>query len=231
MGEPTIDKASVEKIIRDYIVTHPEILIEAMQAAQRKQEEASAADTKLLIQAHRAELLEDPNALVFGNAKGDVTLVEFFDYRCPYCRQMEGALRKLVQVDPGLRVVQKQFPILGPESVLAARAALAANKQGKHLELHDAFMTRRLSFDEASIMSVAEAVGLNVAQLKIDMASPAVDAEIANSVRVARALKLKGTPAFIVGAELLPGATDLETLVAIVEDARQSQKSPTSQSQ
>ncbi len=228
MGEPqTSDRttgpateSNIEKVIHDYILAHPEVLIEALQLAKRKQEDQLAADTKSLIRAYKAELVDDPNAVVFGNPKGDVTLVEFFDYRCPYCRQMEPLLRNLVRADPGLRIVQKQYPILGPQSVVAARAALAAKKQGKDLELHDAFMSKRLSFDEASILGVAETIGIDVARLKIDMASPEVDAEITKSSNIARTLKLNGTPAFIIGTELIPGATDFETLVEVVQDVR-----------
>jgi len=217
MSEPQITRGDIETIIHDYILAHPEVIIEALQSAQRKQDEQFARSQ---IQAHKDELLNDPNAVSFGNLKGDVTLVEFFDYRCPYCRQMEPTLRNLVRADPGLRIVKMQFPILGPQSILAARAALAAKKQGKHQELHDAFMTRKSSFDEASILSTAETIGLDVARLKSDMASPEVDAEITKSLRIAKDLKLNGTPAFIVGDELIPGATDLETLVGLVDDAR-----------
>jgi protein-disulfide isomerase len=126
----------------------------------------------------------------------------------------------LISDDPNVRIVQKQLPILGPTSVIAARAALAANKQNKHLALHEALMSRRGTLDEAGILRLAEELGLDVLRLKADMGSPEVNAEIVASTRLAKELGLTGTPAFIVGSELIPGATDLATLRALVIDTR-----------
>ena len=216
--------SNIQQVIHDYILAHPEVLIESLQAAKSRQENQRAAAIKSLIQASKKELMEDPQAPIFGNPAGDVTVVEFFDYRCPYCRQMDPLLRNLVHDDPGVRIVQKELPILGPQSVFAARVALAANKQGKHLQFHEALMAKRSNFDEASILEVAETVGLNVARLKTDMASPDVDAEILKGAQIAKELRLTGTPAFIVGSELIPGATNFETLKALVDDARRDSR-------
>src|SRR5262249_25648721 len=157
----------------------------------------------------RKDLLEDRNAPIIGNPAGNITLIEFFDYRCPYCRQVEPALQSLVQSDPGLRIVQKQFPILGPASVYAARVALAAQRQGKHKPFHDALMAKRSNLDEATVLKVAEEVGLDVARIKADMSSPDVESELSRTREIAAALGINGTPAFIIGSELIPGATDL----------------------
>jgi protein-disulfide isomerase len=215
--KPDVD---IQQTIHDYILAHPEVLIESLQSAKRKQEDQLAAATKSLIRSYKKELVDDPDTPILGNPNGDVTLVEFFDYRCPYCRQMDPLLQNLVRDDPALRIVQKQYPILGPQSVFAARVALAANKQGKYRQFHDALMAKKPNLDEAGVFSAAETIGLDLARLKIDMASSEVDAEILKNARIAKELRLTGTPAFIVGSELIPGGTDLETLKAVVEDAR-----------
>ena len=149
-----------------------------------------------------------------------MTLIDFFDYRCPYCRQVEPFLQSLIKNDRGLRIVVKELPILGPSSVYAARVALAAHKQGKYEQFHDAVMSKRLNFDEATLLKVAEEAGLALDRLKTDTNSPEVDAEIKRTTEIAKALKLSGTPAFIVGTELIPGATDLETLQTLIDEAR-----------
>ena len=222
---PSDSGPGLQQAIRDYILAHPEVLIQSLQSAKRRQEQSAAAAAKSKIVAFRKDLLEDPNAPVLGNPAGDVTLVEFFDYRCPYCRQVEPWLQTLIKEDPGVRLVQKEFPILGPASVYAARVALAAWKQGKHTEFHDALMRKEGKMDEGDIhedliLQVAQSVGLNIDRMREDMNSPDVEAEIQGSVRMARTLGLTGTPAFIIGTELVPGATDLATFKSMVDDAR-----------
>jgi protein-disulfide isomerase len=212
--------ANLDVAIHDYILAHPEVLIESLQSAKRKQEERQQEVAQTYIKDHKQELLDDPDSPVLGNPHGDVTIVEFFDYRCPYCRQVDPVLKRLIAEDSKLRVVQKQLPILGPASVLAARAALAAEKQGKQPQLHDALITEKPDFDEAKILATAQNVGLDATKLKADMASPEVEAEIIKSGRLARDLHLTGTPGFVVGSALIPGATDLETLKSLIDDAR-----------
>ena len=217
---PPAASNDLQQAIHDYILAHPEVLVESLQMAKKRLEERAAAVTKSAIVAFKKDLSEDPLAPVLGNSKGDVTIVEFFDYRCPYCRQVEPQLQRLIKEDPGLRVVQKEFPILGPASTYAARAALAANKQGKHKEFHEALMAGKPNIEEADILKAAEGVGLNIDQLKVDMASPEIDLEIARGIQIARTLRLEGTPAFIVGTELVPGVTDRGTLKSMVDDNR-----------
>jgi protein-disulfide isomerase len=217
---PTDKDTALQQAIHDYILAHPETLIESLQRAKIKQEQNLAAVIKSRIVAFRKDLVDDPNAPVLGNPAGDVTLVEFFDYRCPYCRQVEPWLQTLIKEDPGVRIVQKEFPILGPASVYAAHVAIAALKQGKHTEFHNALMAKKGNIDEAIILQVAEAAGLDINRIKVDMNSPDVDAEIERSTDIAKALHLSGTPAFIIGTELVPGATDLATFKSMVEDAR-----------
>ena len=153
-------------------------------------------------------------------------MVEFFDYRCPYCRKVDPALQALLKEDPNVRLVQKEFPILGPASTYAARAVLAAQKQGIQTKLHETLMSRKPNFDEATILTIAGDVGLDLDRLKVDMNSTEVDAEIARTMQIAKALQLNGTPAFIIGSEVVPGGTDLQTFKELVAEARQEHKRP-----
>jgi len=211
---------AIQKTIHDYILAHPEVVIQSLRIAKEREEERLSELAKSKIGLFRKDLVEDVDAPVLGNPAGDVTLVEFFDYRCAYCRQVEPFLATLIKTDPGVRIVEKEFPILGPASVYAARVALAANKQGKHKQFHDAVMAKKPNIDEATILKLAEEAGLDIERLKVDMNNSEVDAEIKRNNEIAKALRLNGTPAFIVGTELVPGATDLETLRALLDDAR-----------
>lgn len=225
-NSPSSDKdAALQKTIHDYILAHPEVLIESLQRAKAEAEQRQATLVKSRIAAFKKDLVDDPDAPILGNPKGDVTLVEFFDYRCPFCRQVEPWVRTLIKEDAGVRLVQKELPILGPASVYAAHVALAAWKQGKHAAFHEALMAKEGNIDERDIhedmvFQAAKAAGLDIDRLKIDMASRDVETEIRHSMQIASSLGLTGTPAFIVGTELVPGATDLATLQAMVDDAR-----------
>jgi len=214
------DQDAVQRAIHDYILEHPEVLIQSLRIGKEREQQRQAALGKSMIGSFRKELLQDENAPILGNPAGDVTVVEFFDYRCPYCRQMEPSLQKLVDSDRGLRIVEKEFPILGPASVYTARAALAAHRQGKHKQFRDALMAKKANIDEATVLKLAEEVGLDIDRLKADMNSPEVDREIDHTREIAKALRLSGTPAFVIGSELVPGGTDLETLRSLVDDAR-----------
>jgi len=210
----------IQKAIHDYILAHPEVIIQSIRIAKEREQERLAALAGSKIATFKKDLLDDPTAPILGNPKGDVTVVEFFDYRCPYCRQVEPFLETLVKDDPGVRIVQKEFPILGPASVNAARVALAANKQGKLKEFHDRMMARKPNFDDTTVLMVAEEAGLDIGRLKSEMNGPDIEAELARTREIAKALRLNGTPAFIVGSALVPGATDLETLKSMVDDTR-----------
>ena len=219
-GKAPAANEALQQAIHDYILAHPEVLIQSLRIGKEREEIRLAEQGKALIASLKTDLVDDPIAPIRGNPRGDVTLVEFFDYRCPYCRQVEPFLQALMKNDPGLRVVEKEFPILGPASVYAARIALAAHKQGKYEQFRDAALSKKSNFDEATLLKVAEEAGLDLDRVKADMNSPEVDAEIKRTAEIAKALRLSGTPAFIVGSELIPGATDLETLRALLEEAR-----------
>ena len=157
-----------------------------------------------------------------GNPEGDVTVVEFFDYQCPYCKLVEPAVEDLIKGDSKLRIVYKEFPILGPVSTYASRVALAAMKQGKYVEFHTAMMAAKGKITEDIVMKIAADAGLDLAKVKIDMNAPEIEKTIQHSYELADALGINGTPAFIIGDALLPGAADLATLKKAVTETRKT---------
>jgi protein-disulfide isomerase len=217
---PALTREQVEQIVREYLINHPEVIVEAIEALEARQKQATQADQRNAVAAHQEQIYRDPDAPVLGNPAGDVALVEFFDYRCPYCKQVAPALTQLLKEDGKLKLVLKEFPILGPDSVIAARAALAAQAQGKYAAMHAALLRHRGAFDDAAITRLAADAGLDAARLKADMAKPEIEAMIDRNKSLARALSVTGTPAFIIGEHLVPGAVDLDTLKLLVAEAR-----------
>lgn len=220
----TTDKAAIEKIVRDYILENPEIITEAIQVLQGRKKQAEAIADRTMLRANRTALLNSPDSPVDGNPKGDVTVVEFFDYRCGVCKRIRPIVDELQASDTKIRRVYKEWPILGPNSVLASRAAIAARKQGKYLSLHKMMMKANSSFSEPAIMAMAKSVGLDTDRLRRDMRSPETDAVLRNNYTLAEKLKLNGTPSFVIGDTLLRGGRDLESLRAIVAKARARKK-------
>jgi len=214
-------REEIEELVRQYLLEHPEVLVEALQAHEARQREAEAEQQRQAIVAEAATLKEDPAAPVLGNPEGDVTLVEFFDYRCPYCKRVTGALAQLLKEDPQLRLVMKEFPILSQESVQAARAALAAERQGKYEAFHFALMENGGDFTDEEIMALAESVGLDTAQLKADMGDPAIESALRDNHALAERIGITGTPAFVIGDRLVPGAISLDQMRSLVAAARE----------
>jgi protein-disulfide isomerase len=211
---------AIERIVHDYLLRNPQVILDAVEKLEQKRNDEAQAAAKSAITERRNELLHDPDTPVAGNPNGDVTIVEFFDYRCPYCKQVEPALAQLRKDDPQLRFAYKEFPILGPESVIASRAALAARKQDKYQQLHDALMHAHGRLDEATVLKIGAEAGLDVKRLKADMDSPDIEDIIGRNMDLARALNITGTPGFLVGDQLVPGAVDLPTLKKLVAEAR-----------
>jgi protein-disulfide isomerase len=218
---PEQEKA-IREVVRDYLVNHPEVLVEAIQALQEKQQAAEKDQRQKALAAYRAELEQDADSPVAGNPKGNVTIVEFFDYRCPYCKSVSDRLFDTVKADGNVRYVLKEFPILGPESVVAAKAALAARKQGKYVEFHRALMAVRGNLDENAVMALAKTVGLDAKRLRDDMDGPAIAASLDRNLKLAQALKIDGTPAFVVGDQLVPGAVSTEALKTLIDQTRKT---------
>jgi protein-disulfide isomerase len=213
-------RQAIEAIVRDYLTKNPEVMLDALQAAEDKIKAESHDKASAALATRRREVFDDPDAPVGGNPKGDATLVEFFDYRCPYCKEVEPAIEALVAEDRQLRFVYKEFPVLGPESVTAARAALAARKQGKYEALHRSLMGLKGQINDAAVFMVASAAGLDIERLKRDMAAPDIDRMLKANVNLAEALDIRGTPGFVVGDEIVPGAVSLDALKQLIEAAR-----------
>jgi protein-disulfide isomerase len=213
-------RQEIETIIRYYLRAHPEVVTEAIQEAERREPEAQRKRAADAVRAHFAELTQDPGSPVGGNPQGAVTVVEFFDYQCGYCKRQTVEMKKLLQADPNVRLVYKELPILGPTSVFAARAALAAQKQGKYEALHAALMAMNERLSEQGVLQLAAQVGLDVARLEKDMTDPSVAAALDRNFQLQRALNIQGTPALVIGMEFIPGAANLETLKVLVARAR-----------
>ncbi|HYM30620.1 MAG TPA: DsbA family protein [Candidatus Cybelea sp.] len=213
-------REAVEKIVRETIVKHPEIILEAVQSLQQQRKDEQVAQQKSALAQHRKALMDDQDSMVIGNPKGDVTVVEFFDYRCPYCKQMEPAIQATLKEDGKVRLMLKEYPILGEDSVLASRAAIASRKQGKYMAFHDALMRTKGVFTPDVIKLVAKEVGLDVARLEKDMADPAVDQIIRANQAIADSLGIEGTPGFVIGDRVISGGMPLPQFRTLISDAR-----------
>jgi protein-disulfide isomerase len=211
---------SVQAQMRNFILDNTKVLLEAVQRHEESQQAAQNDEVKTALIQYRKELLNGQSP-VSGNPSGDVTIVEFFDYNCPYCRKAGPILGEALAADKGLRIIFKEWPILGPGSEFAARAALASNAQGKHEPFHLALMTSPTRVDETSTLEIASTVGLDVERLKRDMESEVVKAELQRNFALAEKLRITGTPAFVIGEEIIRGLVDLETLQQTIAGARQ----------
>jgi protein-disulfide isomerase len=212
-SEPT--DAAIERYIR----AHPEVIEQSLQAMEAKREAEQKERQKVALKTKQEELLHDPLSPVSGNPKGEIILVEFYDYRCGFCKKAASAVTELQKVDPRVRVVYKDFPILGEPSELAAKAALASQAQGKHQAFHEALLESHVDMTKESILKIAAKVGLDAKRLETDMANPKWQAVIAKNRALARELGLSGTPGFIVGNELVPGWLDLNGLKELIARA------------
>lgn len=224
-GEPSLDPASrqsMEQVIEQYIRSHPEVIEQSLQALEAKREAEERERQKVAVSKHQKELLNDPASPVSGNPSGDITVVEFFDYRCGYCKKAAGAVTQLQKEDRRVRVIYKDFPILGEASELAAKAALASKAQGKHQAFHEALLASKGEMTKESILTVAGEVGLDTKRLEADMTKPEWQQVIDRNRTLAKELGISGTPGFIVGTELVPGALDVNGLKELI--ARASNK-------
>ncbi len=216
-------RAEIVAILRQALKADPSILRDAITALQQQEADAQNAAAKLAISHAGPALARNPVDPVAGNPQGDVTLVEFYDLRCPYCRHMLPAMAELLAHDPKLRLVYKDIPVLGEASVLGARAVLAAQRQGGYLKLQQALMSGSGQITEASIEQAATRLGLDWPRLRRDMDAPEIKQRIEANLTLARNLGIDGTPSFVVGSKLLPGAVSLEALQSAVAAARAAQ--------
>ena len=216
--EPKLTQQEIEKIVHDYLLREPEVLAEALRRLQQRQSASAAQKAKQAIRDNQQALLSDQTSPIEGNAQGKVTIVEFFDYRCVHCRRVASTLENLVRSNTSVRVVYKNFPVLGEPSVLAARAAVAAQQQGGWPKLHRAMLAYEGDFTTDSLAALGASVGLDAAKLKTDMMSPATDKSLQANLALAAALGLDATPSFVIGDRVIRGAPSAETLQAIVDE-------------
>ncbi len=218
------ERQSIEGVVRDFLLKNPEVIVEAIQNMREREQRDTEERAKANLVKYRSELLNDPDTPVGANVKGDVTLVEFFDYRCGFCKRVFPDLMKILNTDKNIRYVFKEFPILGPDSMTASKAALAAwfMDKTKYQAFHQAMMGSKGGLPESRVMDFAAKVGYDVKALKKAMNDPKIDDLIAKNFELAKALDINGTPAFVIGDEVIRGAVDLETLRGVISRARGS---------
>ncbi len=218
------EKQAIEGVVKDYLLNNPEIIIEAIQSLREREERDKAKRAKANLVKFRNDLLNDPDTPVGANPKGDVTIVEFFDYRCGFCKRVFPDIMKAINEDRNIRYVFKEFPILGPESVAASKTALAAwiVDKSKYEAFHQAMMGSKGGLPESRVMKMAAKAGYDVNALKKALADPRIDKMLEKNFALAQALDINGTPGFIIGNEVIRGAVDLETIKRLVTQARGS---------
>ena len=217
-------KSDIERVVHDYLIAHPEVIQDAMAELERRQTAAEAEKHKVAVKEQAEKLFSSPNQVTLGNPNGNVTFVEFFDYNCGYCKRAMDDMLTLMKDDPKLKVVLKEFPVLGPGSLEAARVAVAVRMQDKsgkkYLEFHTKLLGGRGAADEAHALAVAKDIGMNMTQLQKDMKGPEVKATLDEDFKLAEALGLNGTPSYVIGSEVVVGAIGLPGLQAKVNTAR-----------
>ncbi len=217
-------RGEIEKILKDYLVKNPEILEEMSAELQKRQSVAETAKHSAAVAKNSDLIFNSPRGVTLGNPKGDVTFVEFFDYNCGYCKKAMGDMLELIKADPKLRVVLKEFPVLGPGSIEAAQVAVAVRMQDptgkKYLDFHQKLLGSRGQADKARALAAAKDAGLDMARLEKDLTSPEILATLKENGKVADEMGLNGTPSYVIGKQVVVGAVGLEGLSQKISEAR-----------
>jgi len=218
-------RGEIERIVKEYLLSHPELLQDVMAELEKRQAAADTEKHQSAIKEYSDAIFASPRQVTLGNAQGDVTVVEFFDYNCGYCKRALSDMLELLKTDGKLKFVLKEFPVLGDGSVQAAQVAAAARMQDKsggkkYLEFHQKLLGGRGEADKARALAVAKETGFDIARIEKDMTSEEVKAQIEESFKLAEALGLNGTPSYVVGSEVVVGAVGLNTLKEKVNTAR-----------
>ena len=215
-----LQRQQVEEIIRDYLLKNPQLIVEVLQRLEAQQQAEREQAFKTNLATVRPELFDNPDAPSMGNAEGKTVIVEFSDYNCPYCKRMAPIVKDAVAKNPDLKVVMIEYPILGPGSTYAARAALAAKYQNKYSEAHLGLFEHKGPLNPGAVDRVMSKVGLNMEQLKRDMKRPEIDTALSRNLQIGQSLNIQGTPAFIGGEEVRPGAVSAAEFAKLVEAAK-----------
>ena len=217
-------RGEIERIVKDYLVAHPEVLQEAMSELEKRQSAAELEKQVAGVRQHKEVLFNSSHQVTLGNPKGDVTMVEFFDYNCGYCKRALGDMLALIKNDPNLKIVLKEYPVLGPGSLEAAQVAVAARMQDKsgkkYLDFHQRLLGGRGPADKARALAAAKEAGFDMARIEKDMASDEVRDTLKENMKVADAIGLNGTPSYIIGSDVVIGAQGYDVLKEKVDAAR-----------
>ncbi|MGJ5041275.1 DsbA family protein [Bradyrhizobium sp. SZCCHNRI3052] len=215
-------RGEIETIVRNYLIAHPEVLEEAMAELQKRQTAAEAAKHEASVSKNAETIFNSPRGVVLGNKDGDVTFVEFFDYNCGYCKRAMADMMELMKSDPKLKVVLKEFPVLSQGSVEAAQVAVAVRIQApqKYLDFHQKLLGGRGQADKAHALAVAKDLGLDMARVEKDMASPEAKATIEENFKLAEEMGMNGTPSYVIGKQVVIGAVGVEGLREKISAAR-----------
>src|SRR5262249_35728328 len=219
-----VQRSDIEKIVREYIIAHPEVLEEAMSELSKRQAAAEAEKHQATITSNAEVIFNSPRGVTIGNKDGDVTFVEFFDYNCGYCKRAMADMLDLMKADPKLKVVLKEFPVLSQGSVEAAQGAVAVRMQDptgkKYLDFHQKLLGGRGAADKARALAAAKDAGLDMTRLEKDLTSPEVKATLEENLRVAESLGMNGTPSYVIGKQVVIGAVGAEALREKISTAR-----------
>lgn len=213
----------IEQIVREYLLSNPEVILQALRELERREQAAADTARSQSLGALAPTLTASPLTPVFDHEESDVTLVEFFDYQCGFCKRIFPAVQNVMAEDKKLRVIFVEYPILGPASVTAARAALASKVQGKYLDFHTALMTHQGRLTDAVVFQKAVEVGLDVETLRSDMEAPEIAEYLDMTRSISEALQIRGTPAMVIGDEFVGGFIPEDQIRAIIENAREKQ--------
>jgi protein-disulfide isomerase len=222
-----VTHAEINELIKKAILDNPELIIQSVQQAQAKEAREGEKRAKEALQKHKEELVNDTSSPSIGPKNADVTIIEFFDYHCGYCKHLLPTISKLTNEDKNVRVIFKEYPILTEDSITAARAALAVNHiaPNKYFEFHSALMKSNGTFDEKMLLDTAKGLGINTAKLKEEMEKPEITVDLTKDHKLAKELNVQGTPALVIGNQLYPGAIPYDQLKKLIADAR-SGKTP-----
>ena len=217
-----LQKNDIRNTVREYLLDNPQVIVEAIEGLQAQQQHSQQQQNDGAIAANMEQLVNSRRDPFIGNPDASVTVVEFFDYQCPYCKRMAQDLAKIAAEDPDVKIIFKEFPVFGRESTLATRAALASAKQGKYAEFHLSIMGLRGAPSENALFRVASRLGMDLDRLRRDMQSPSIETQIQTNLELARQVGVRGTPAFIVGDQLVPGAMSPEQMRQLIAEKRGS---------
>jgi protein-disulfide isomerase len=219
-----VQRGDIEKIVREYIIAHPEVLEEAMNELSKRQAAAEAEKHQASIAKNSDVIFNSPRGVTIGNKDGDVTFVEFFDYNCGYCKRAMADMLEIMKADPKLKVVLKEFPVLSQGSVEAAQVAVAVRMQDptgkKYLDFHQKLLGGRGAADKARALAAAKDAGLDMAKLEKDLASSEVKATLEENLKLAESLGMNGTPSYVIGKQVVIGAVGVDSLKEKISNAR-----------